>query len=164
MNRFSVELRESTHVMVLAHVPPKLTSEADEIDVLTVKTKRRIFMILPKVFPQTLGPLGKALREFAIEQTVFVHKGAKMRSFCKEVLQWVPKNIVDVHEIVLRKGWGKGDSINVISEKVLGGKFCRRAWRFDAVTIPSSTALEHRRINASLIHKFGLKMTGSGEV
>jgi hypothetical protein len=164
MNRFAVELRGSTHVTVLVHAPPRLISATDEIDLLTVRTKRRIFVFLPKVFPQTLEPLGKALNECAMDQVVFTHKGDKMKSFCKEVLQWGPKNIIDVHEIVLRKGWGKGDTMDDISEKVLGGRFCRRAWRFDAVTVPSSTALEHRKIHASLIHEFGLQMVGNGDV
>jgi hypothetical protein len=158
----SAELKASSHITVLAHAPPKLIREVDEVDLLTVRTRKRVFAVLPKVFPQTVQAVGAALRNSVEEQVVFVHKGNKLRKFCKEVLQWVPENVMDVFDACLEKGWGARDNMDYIAADVVKGNFCRRGWRFDAVAIPSSTVIEHRRINASLIHEFGLKMTGDG--
>jgi hypothetical protein len=160
---FSAELEASKYITVWTHVAPQLFSDVDEVDLLTIRTRRNVFAVLPKVFPQALKLIGGALRESAMRQTVFVHKGNRMRKFCKEVLQWQPWNIKDVFRICLEKGWGARDSLDLITESLVTGKFCRRGWRFDAVTIPSSTVLEHRKINATLIHEFGLKLTGDGD-
>jgi hypothetical protein len=156
------ELKASSHITVLAHAPPKLIREVDEIDLLTVRTRKRVFAVLPKVFPQTVQAVGAALRNSVEQQMVFVYKGNRVRKFCKEVLQWVPENVTDVFETCLGKGWGAKDNMVYIAADVVKGNFWRRGWRFDAVAISSSTVMEHRRINASLIHEFGLKMTGDG--
>jgi hypothetical protein len=48
----SAELKASSHITVLAHAPPKLIREVDEIDLLTVRTRKSVFAVLPKVFPK----------------------------------------------------------------------------------------------------------------
>jgi hypothetical protein len=100
----SAELKVSEHITVLMHVAPKLFSDVDEVDLLTIRTKGKVVAVLPKVFPQTLKSIGGALRESAMGQTVFVHKGNRMRQFCKEVLRWEPENIKDVFRMCLEKG------------------------------------------------------------
>jgi hypothetical protein len=62
---------------VLSHVPPKLTVDIDEINLLTIRTKRKVLTVLPKVFPRTLKLIGGALRECALRRTIFAHKGIR---------------------------------------------------------------------------------------
>jgi hypothetical protein len=155
---FSKEVRTSQHITILGHVPPKLTADSDKIDLLTIKTRRKVFVVLPKVFPQILRSFGGVLREFVVEQTVFAHKGNLRRQFCKDKFQWELSKFVDVFRACRERGWGVKDSLDRIAADVVGGQFCRRGWHFDAVTIPSSTVLEHRGLSASLVHKFGMKL------
>jgi hypothetical protein len=133
-------------------------ADSDEIDLITIRTGKKVFVVLPKVFPQILGSVGGVLREFALEQTVFAHKGNLVRRFCKDTFQWEPSKIVDVFRVCRERGWGVKDSLDRIAADVVGGQFCRRGWRFDAITIPSSTVLEHRGLSASLVHAFGIKL------
>jgi hypothetical protein len=155
---FSEEVRTSQHITILGHVPPKLVADSDKIDLLTIKTKKKVFIVLPKVFPQILRSVGEALRKFALEQTIFAHKGNLMRQFCKDTFQWEPTKVIDVFQACRERGWGVKDSLDRIATDVVGGNFCRRGWHFDAVAIPSSTVLEHRKLSASLVHKFGMNL------
>jgi hypothetical protein len=155
---FSDELQMSRYVTILSHVPPKLTANIDEIDLLTIRTKKKVFAVLPKVFPQILKSIGRALREFAVEQTIFAHKGNQMRQYCKDTFQWELMKVIDVFWVCLERGWGAKDSLDHIAADLVGGQFCRRGWRFEAVAIPSSTVLEHRELSVSLVHEFGVKL------
>jgi hypothetical protein len=65
--------------------------------------------------------------------------------------------VIDVFWVCLKRGWGAKDSLVHIAADVVGVQFCRRDWRFDAVTILSSTVLEHRGLSASLVHEVGME-------
>ena len=153
----SEELQTSRYVTVLSHVSPKLTADIEEINLLTIRTKRKVLTVLPKVFPRILKSIGGALRECALKQTIVAHKGNQRRQYCRDTFQWERMKVSDVFWVCLERGWGAKDSLVHIAADVVRGQFCRRDWRFDAVTIPSSTVLGHRGLSASLVHEVGMK-------
>jgi hypothetical protein len=66
------------------------------------------------------------------------------------------------------EGWVA--NLDSITEKTVGGNFCRRASQFSATSIPNTMVLRHRLMTVSLIYSFGLRFgrsrlqrsTGSG--
>jgi hypothetical protein len=116
-----------------------------------------VFAGLPEVFPRITRSVGKALRKFAMVQTIFVHKGNKMRQFCKDTLECEPEKVMDVFHECMKRGWGAKDNFDNVAEDVRGGEFCKGGWKFDAVNIPSPTVMEHQGICVSLVYEFGIK-------
>ena len=151
------ELKASRTLAAVVHMCPKLLSSADEVDMLVIRTKSRDFAVLPKVHVKVLESVGAALREFGGKQTVCVHRGKVLLQFCLEVFRWEPANVIDAFEVCLERNWGLKGSLDLMTNDIVGGDFCRRAWWFYADHVPGPTIMEHRLILVSLIFEFGLK-------
>ena len=59
---------------------------------------------------------------------------------------------------------GVHKSLDSLTEYVVGGKFCKRASFFGDSTVPSSVALSHKAIRATLIYEAAVKLKGLREV
>jgi hypothetical protein len=89
----SGELQASQYIAVITHSSPKLLSDVDVMDLVVFRTRKKVFAGLPEVFSRITRSVGKTLHKFAMVQTIFVHKGNKMRRFCKETWEWEPEKI-----------------------------------------------------------------------
>ena len=97
--------------------------------------------------------------KFERKQTVFVYKAKNkvLSGYGEEAFGWRPSNVIDVFEVCMKKGWSDKAVEDQVARDVVGGQFCRRAWRFCADRVPSPVVMEHRKIFTSLIYEFGRK-------
>ena len=75
--------------------------------------------------------------------------------FLGEEFGWRPVSVVDAMDICEDRKWAQ--NLSTLTERTVGGEFCRRASHFSATAIPSTIVLKHRAMTVSLIYCFGLK-------
>ena len=138
-----------------AHHNPVWSGKKAEVHLVTIRCQSRIFALAPLVYPQVVASVGRVLREHAESRQMFIWQGSQLLQFCQGQLRWTPKNYVDVAEVCKEKGWSP--HLNGITEKVVGGMYCRHASQFLADTRhPSQAVLKHRAMTVSLVHEFGI--------
>ena len=59
---------------------------------------------------------------------------------------------------------GVSVSLDSLTEKTVGGRYCRRASNFHDTAIPSEAALHHRALKVSLIYELVVKHRGLRDV
>ena len=148
------KLRESRSIALLTHIALREFPHGGETDLMMVRTAKRIFAIFPRIFPELLAEIGDVLHQDAERMTIFVHGAEKLLPFFETLWNWKPK-VIDLTEICAERGWKS--NFDLLTEKVVGGTFCRRGTVFGGDVLPSSQVLRHRSITVSLIFEFGLR-------
>ena len=128
LKEFSAEMESSSAIAVIAHMMPKILTSADEIDMLSIRMKTKVFAILPKVYPGVLEVVATVLCKFEKKQTIFVYKAKNkvLLGYGEEVFGWRPSGVVDVFDVCMKRGWSD-KAVAQISKDVVGGQFCCRA-------------------------------------
>jgi hypothetical protein len=122
---------------------------------VTIRCQSRIFALVPLVYPQVVASVGKVLREHAAPRRMFTWRGARLLQYCQGQLQWTPENYVDIAEFCKEEEWSP--HLDGITEKVVGGLYCRHASQFLAESRhPSQVVLKHRAMMVSLVYAFGI--------
>ena len=75
---------------------------------------------------------------------------------------WKPEKVVDAEEVATAMGISV--SLDSLTERTVGGRYCRRASNFHDTAIPSVAALYHRAVKISLIYEFVVKHRGLRDV
>jgi hypothetical protein len=122
---------------------------------IVVKTPGKVFAICPRAFPKALDETGKILRRDSKVKAVFAYRSDDVLEFCRNSLKWEPMTVHDVADMCAERGWKA--NLDVLMDKAVSGKFCRRASIFFGNSLPSAQVLKHRPMAAALIYDFGLK-------
>ena len=124
-------------------------------DLVTFCLRARIYHLPPRIFPDVVQPLAEIL--ISLPRPVFVYDwNNKAKERCRDELGWEPTDVTDAVDVA--REVGIEPSLDNITEKVVGGKFCRRASNFTDVSLPSGAARQHRAIRATLIYEFVVQM------
>jgi hypothetical protein len=121
---------------------------------IMVQTTKKVFAIFPRLIPELLTEVGKALRRDAKGKRIFVHGAERLLRFCEAALEWKPE-VTDLTDLCAKQGWKP--NFDLLTEKVVGGVFCRRATVFGGDALPSAQVLKYQSVGVSLIFEFGLK-------
>jgi hypothetical protein len=149
----SYNLRTSLYLAV-AGKRPHGDLHTKTMGMLAIRTSTKVFLLFPKLFPDLVESVSGVFRRDAVDKTVFVYKGRQVLDFLGDKYDWHPST-VDAVDICEEKEWVA--NLDSITEKTVGGSFCRRASQFGATSIPNTMVLKHRSMTVSLICSFGLK-------
>ena len=106
------------------------------------------------LFADTVKPVAKALKNN--DKKVFTYRWAWRGKPFQKLFGWIPKEPVGIEKIA--NDIGIPAKLDEITEKTVGGLFCRRASEFGDFAIPSSVALHHSAVRVTLIYEFAVKM------
>ena len=160
---FAVHLNRSRFIAVDFQIV-KEPEEEDKgvVSIVSFCTRSKVFFLMPLAFPETVQPIVAALK--SDPKMVFVYQWHARKDACLGTLDWVPEQVVDVQQ--LAREIGIGDTLDAITEKTVGGNFCRRASQFPHTVMPSAPALHHRAIRVTLFYEFAVqekKLREAGE-
>jgi hypothetical protein len=148
------KLQDSKSIALLTHAALREFPHGGETDLMMVRTAKRIFAIFPRIFPELLAEIGAILRQDTERVTMFVHGAERVLPFFEASWSWKPK-VIDLTKLCEERGWKS--NFDVLTEKTVGGRFCRRGTVFGSDVLPSSQVLRHRSISVSLVFEFGLR-------
>ena len=83
---------------------------------------------------------------------VYVYKKETATLYLRKHLGWTPGNPIDAKDVA--QDIGIGSSLEDLTQKLVGGRYCFRAMNFCGASTPSQTALRHLDIMGSLVFKF----------
>ena len=124
--------------------------EKETTTIVSFCFRSKVFFAMPVLFPEMLEPVVNALK--ADPKLAIVYQWQRRKKTCLEVLRWAPEQTVDALDVA--KEIGITVSIDGITERTVGGAFCRRASKIPATVIPSAPALQHRAIRVTLFYEF----------
>jgi hypothetical protein len=154
MKDLAVSLR-MTLFIAIAGTKPHGQQHFKAMDMIVIRTCDKVFVVFPKLFPDLVERVGGILCREALDKKVFVYKGQQLMDFLGEEFGWRPVSVVDAMDICGDRKWAQ--NLSTLTERTVGGEFCRRASHFSATAIPSTIVLKHRAMTVSLIYCFGLK-------
>ena len=114
---------------------------------ITFCCRREIFFHFPRLFSTFNPAIAEVLKKYLRPLLTFRWEMEKVA--CRDYFGWIPSEVVTAISFITDKGEQR--TVDVMAEKQTEGNFCQRASNFGDTEIPSSTALEHRAIKASLI-------------
>ena len=154
VQEFKVNLERSRYFSVDLHCTTDENQE-NEISFITFCTRSKIFHVPPRVFPDLMPRVIEILK--STPRPIFIFRWNSVRKDFLRQFGWVPEdeNIVEVMEVA--KEIGISPSLDAITEKTVGGVFCRRAANFAVVGLPSEVAQRHCAIKATLLYEFVTK-------
>ena len=146
---FAANLRKSHYIAAEFHTT-NIGDGSSRYDCITLCLRSRIYHLALRIFPDVLSPLINLLKE--MPRTLFVLYWDQHKERCRVELGWEPTEVTDAADVA--REVGIEPTLDNLAEKVVGGKFCRRASNFTDVSLPSEVALQHRGIRATLIYEF----------
>ena len=108
---------------------------------------------MPVLFPDMIPPVVEALK--ANPKLTIGFQWARRTKTCLGVFGWTPEQTIDVLDVA--KEIGIDPSIDAMTERTVGGKYCRRASKIPATIIPSAPTLSHRAIRVRLFYEFAVR-------
>ena len=123
------------------------------LSIISFCFRKRIIFVFPKLFPETVDGVSRALMDNP--KPVFVFKWDRRGAKVRELFGWTPPQLYEAEVVARRHGFPA--TLDAMAEEVVRGKFCRRASNFCADAVPSAIALEHRAIRVKLIYEFVVK-------
>jgi hypothetical protein len=160
VTELKTELRTSHFLAMDAHHAPIWSGKEAPVDLVTIRCKAWIFALAPLLYPDVVKSVGRVFQENVASKRVFVWRGAGLLRFCQEQLPWTPENVVDIVDTCRKNEWDC--RLSGITDKVVGGDYCRHASHFIAVSChPSPTVLGHRAMTVSLFQEFEIRFCKS---
>ena len=156
VNNFIYHLGKARFFSIDFHGVDVANDRKDRIGLVAFCLRTKIYFIMPELFPETVGPIGEALRRDG--KPTFTFRWDWLKKQCTELFDWTPSEVIQA-EVVANES-SIPTTLDAMVEKVVGGTWCRRASNFGGTVIPSAVALSHRAIRVTLIYEFVVKMRG----
>ena len=150
---FAVHLKRSNYFAMDFQILLKPSEEGRFVTAVSFCLRSKVYIVMPTLFPETIEPVAKALKENP--KMVFVYEWPNRKQTCLETFKWCPEQVVDVLDVARENG--VTPSVDAMTERTVGGSFCRRASKFPSTVIPSAPALNHRAIRVTLFYEFAVK-------
>ena len=154
LQEFQINLERSRYFSADLHCTTDVNQE-NEVSLITFCTRSKLFHVAPWVFPDLIPRIIEILR--TTPRPFFLFRWSNMRKDFLRQFGWEPEkeNVVEVMDVA--KEIGIAPSLDAITEKTVGGSFCRRAANFAVVGLPSEVAQRHCAIKATLFYEFVVK-------
>ena len=120
------------------------------IGLITFGLKNATFFFMPKVVPEVAARIGSALRR--CDPLVVAYRYSVWGKQFEDLLDWSPSRIVQIEGTA--KSINVGQSLEAIAHHMSGGPYCRRASGISSTATPTSMALHHKSLRASMFWKF----------
>ena len=148
-------IRKARHIAVLFH-HTELSGKL-ECDFLSFRLRDRIFHYSTHISRPHRSEIRAAL-ELLGQKKVFCFKKERARLYLRDELQFWPQNLIDARDVAVRNGITP--TMDEMTRILCGGPFCHRALHFTNVSIPSTVAITHIDVRASLIYEFCKEFLG----
>ena len=150
---FKTHLERSNYFAIDFHGVYNPGKSAEVIAMVSFCLRSKVYFLMPELFPETVAPISEALK--AAPKPTFVFRWGRRQKACLDLFGWTPSELHEMEKVA--KGRGVGDGFDDVTERTVGGAFCKRAGWFSGQVIPSAQALEHRAIRVTLIYEFVVK-------
>jgi len=122
----------------------------EAVGLITFCLRSKIFYVAPRIYPHIVAPIIEILK--TTPRTVFIYRWFSVKKEVSAQFGWVPEDIIEVQDVA--KEIGIPTTVDAITEKTVGGAFCRRASSFADASLPSEVARQHSAIRATLFYEF----------
>ena len=154
VSTFEFHLKESNYFAVDVHGVSDPLSVVNRVGLVSFCLRSKTYFLLPRLFPETVGPIAQVLK--AQPRLTFVYRWGRFGPTLRQLLDWEPVEKIEAEKVAEEAG--ETFSLDLMTERVVGGTYCKRASDFSDAAIPSSTALRHNAIRVTLVYEFVVKM------
>ena len=146
---FVHHLRESRFYAIDVRTFGNLDTGRQEAAAIVFCLRAKVFLLLPKQFPETVKPVSDALRGF--DGYALRYRWHRVCTVFEEQLGFRPPRAYDVEQAAASNGVTY--ELSAMAKRVTGGSYCRRGSNFSGLTIPSVVAQRHCAIRAKIIYE-----------
>ena len=156
LNRLKEDLENTSCITLIHHEPPRLMPNTVPIDMLTIRTFKRVFHVFATTSPYLFRATINLLRIYETKGIIYSWRPSGFVRMMIEQHAWSPI-LADINVEMSRQLELSEFSLSDLSRKLFNVPFCRHARIFSAHVRPSSPASDHRSLLVSLLHVAALK-------
>ena len=154
VENFRRHLADSRHFAVEIYVASDPEKVDEYVSMAVFGFRKKVVFAFPRLFPDAVRDIGRALD--ADPKPVLTYRWSRRAYLVEKTFKWKPGNVIDALDVAHRHDMTA--TLDAMTEKVVGGAFCRRASDFSGNVVPSAAALEHRAMRITLIYEFVVRM------
>ena len=126
------------------------------IGLMTIRLRDICIFIMPKLSHDCFVEIADVLKESSVP--VFSYRWKHYAKFFQELFGFLPTNVIDAATLAEERNMDA--TFDGLSRYITGGTYCSRGSNFGACAFPSTVAIRHRGIRATLIYEFVAECSG----